>query len=90
VYEDLAVVVDEATPAAAVRDLISEAGAPMLRKVELFDVYRGDQIGAGKKSLAYALTYQADDKTLTDKVVAKLRKKIVKRLGRKLGATLRA
>ncbi|MBN1582673.1 MAG: phenylalanine--tRNA ligase subunit beta [Anaerolineae bacterium] len=90
VYEDLAVVVDEATPAVAVRDLIAETGGPMLREVELFDVYRGEQIGAGKKSLAYALTYQADDKTLTDKVVAKLRDKIVKQLGRQLGATLRA
>jgi phenylalanyl-tRNA synthetase beta chain len=90
VYEDLAIVVDETTPAVVVRDLIAKVGGPMLRKVELFDVYRGEQIGAGKKSLAYALTYQADDKTLTDRVVAKLRAKIVKRLGLKLGATLRA
>lgn len=90
VYEDLAVVVDEATPAVAVRDLIVQAGGPTLRKVELFDVYRGEQIGAGKKSLAYALTYQADDKTLTDKVVAKLRDKIVRQLGYKFGAALRA
>ncbi len=90
VYEDLAVVVDEATPAVAVRDLIVQAGGSTLRAVSLFDVYRGEQIGAGKKSLAYALTYQADDKTLTDKAVSKLRNKIVKQLGRKLGATLRA
>jgi phenylalanyl-tRNA synthetase beta chain len=90
VYEDLAIVVDETTPAVVVRDLIAKVGGPMLRKVELFDVYRGEQIGAGKKSLAYALTYQADDKTLTDRVVAKLRAKIVKQLGLKLGATLRA
>ena len=90
VYEDLALVVDEDVPAVQVRDLIVQTGGRTLRNVELFDVYRGEQIGAGKKSLAYALTYQADDKTLTDKTVAKLRKKIVKRLGRELGATLRS
>jgi phenylalanyl-tRNA synthetase beta chain len=62
----------------------------MLRTVELFDVYRGEQIGAGKKSLAYALTYQADDRTLDAKATAKIRTKIVRRLERELDASLRA
>jgi phenylalanyl-tRNA synthetase beta chain len=57
--------------------------------VKLFDVYRGDQIGAGKKSLAYSLTYQAD-KTLTDAEAAAIRTKIVKRLEHELGAKLRS
>ncbi len=89
VYEDLALVVDEDVPAAHVRELIAHAGRALVRSVVLFDVYRGEQVGAGKKSLAYRLTYQADDRTLTDREVAKLRAKIVRRLERELNATLR-
>ncbi|MBC8496290.1 MAG: hypothetical protein H8D37_01390 [Chloroflexi bacterium] len=55
----------------------------------MFDIYRGEQIGAGKKSLAYSLTYQNPERTLTDKDAAKLRNKIIKRLERELGAQLR-
>ncbi|MDY6876252.1 MAG: phenylalanine--tRNA ligase subunit beta [Chloroflexota bacterium] len=90
VYEDLAVVVDEDVPAVRVRDLIAQTGSALVRSVVLFDVYRGEQVGVGKKSLAYRLTYQADDRTLTDREVAKLRGKIVRRLERELGATLRS
>lgn len=89
VYEDLAVVVDEDVPAARVRDLIAQTGMPLVRSVNLFDLYQGEQVGDGKKSLAYRLTYQADDRTLTDKEVAKLRGKIVRRLEKELGAALR-
>jgi phenylalanyl-tRNA synthetase beta chain len=89
VYEDLAVVVSEDTPAVDVRHLIARAGAPLLRSVALFDVYRGAQVGADKKSLAYRLTYQADDRTLTDEQVAEVRSRIVQRLEAALGATLR-
>jgi phenylalanyl-tRNA synthetase beta chain len=90
VYEDLALIVDQEIPAVQVRDMIAQTGRPMLRKVELFDVYRGEQVGAGKKSLAYALTYQADDRTLNARAVTRVRNKIVRRLERELGATLRA
>ncbi len=89
VYEDLALVVDEDVPAVRVRDLIAQTGASLVRSVVLFDVYRGEQVGAGKKSLAYRLTYQADDRTLTDREVAKLRGKVIRRLEQELGATLR-
>jgi phenylalanyl-tRNA synthetase beta chain len=89
VYEDLAVVVDENVSELNVRALITQTGSPLLRSVTLFDVYRGEQMGAGEKSLAYRLVYQADDRTLTDKEVAKLRDKIIRRLERELGATLR-
>ncbi|MGD2147214.1 MAG: hypothetical protein PVH41_11010, partial [Anaerolineae bacterium] len=54
-----------------------------------FDVFRGAQVGAGKKSLAYRLTYQADDRTLTDEEVAGVRSKVVERLEQELGASLR-
>ncbi len=55
----------------------------------LLDAYRDEKLGEGKKSLAYALTYQAPDRTLTDKEAAKIRKKIVRRLEHELGAELR-
>ncbi|MBN1955430.1 MAG: phenylalanine--tRNA ligase subunit beta [Anaerolineae bacterium] len=89
VYEDLALVVGQETPALQVRDLIAQAGQPLLRSVTLFDVYCGEQVAAGKKSLAYRLTYQADDRTLTDREVGRLREKIIRRLERELGAVLR-
>jgi phenylalanyl-tRNA synthetase beta chain len=90
VYEDLAVTVDARVPAARVHGVIAQTGAPLVRSAVLFDVYRGEQVGAGRKSLAYRLTYQADDHTLTDRQVARFRRKIVSRLERELGATLRA
>ncbi len=89
VYEDLAVVVDEAVPAAQVEALIRQSGGKLLVGVRLFDVYRGGQVPPGKRSLAYALTFQAADRTLTDEDTKKVRAKIVARLERELGATLR-
>jgi len=90
VLEDLAVVVDETLPASDVEAVIHKAGGSLLVDVRLFDLYRGDQVGPGKKSLAYSLTYQSPEKTLTDKVIAKVRKKIVRALEKELGAALRA
>lgn len=87
--EDLAIVVNEDVPAVAVAQTIRQAGGALLRDVRLFDVYRGEQIGAGKKSLAYSLTYQAEDRTLTDKDVEKLRAKIIRAVEGRLGATVR-
>jgi phenylalanyl-tRNA synthetase beta chain len=89
VLEDIALIVDEDVPAGQVTFLIDQTGGKQVTDVRLFDVYRGEQIGAGKKSLAYSLTYQAEDRTLTDNEVAKLRKKIVKRLEREVNAQLR-
>ena len=90
IYEDLALLVDDAVPAAQVADLIRQAGGKLLTDIRLFDVYRGGQVPAGKKSLAYALTFQAPDRTLTDEDTKKLRGKIVARLEREIGATLRS
>ena len=89
VLEDIAVIVDESVPAARVESLIRETGGKTLTNVRLFDVYRGAQIGARKKSLAYSLTYQSD-KTMTDAEAAAIRNKIVKRLEYELGAKLRS
>ena len=71
VLQDLAVVVDEGIPAATVETLVSQTGGFLLKDVQLFDVYRGEPIPAGNKSLAYALTFQSKKKTLTDKEVEK-------------------
>jgi phenylalanyl-tRNA synthetase beta chain len=90
VQQDLAIVVDEHTPVDQVQSLIVQSGQPLLTKVRLFDVYRGDQIGPGKKSLAFNLTFQSESRTLTDKMVAKQQQNILKRLERDLGATLRS
>lgn len=90
IYQDIAVVVDETVPAADVETIIREAGGWMLAGLRLFDVYRGEQIGSGKKSLAYNLTFQAPDRTLKDKDADKQREKIVRTLETKLGAKLRA
>ncbi|MBS1245710.1 MAG: pheT, partial [Chloroflexi bacterium] len=90
VREDIAVVVDEVITAAQVEAAIWSAGGKLLRDVRLFDLYRGEQVGAGRKSLAYRLVYQADDRTLTDDDATKIRGRIIKTLERELSATLRA
>lgn len=89
VREDLAVVVDKDIKAAEVTEVIKVSGGALLTDVALFDVYEGQQIGSGKKSLAYHLTFQAPNKTLTDNVVRKNRQRIVSQLGNRLGATIR-
>jgi len=89
VYEDIAIIVDESVLAENVESLIRQTGGKTVTNVKLFDVYRDEKIGAGKKSLAYSLTYQAE-KTLTDVEAAAIRNKIVKRLERELSAKLRS
>lgn len=89
VREDLALIVDEALPAADVEAAIRKSGGFLLKQVELFDVYQGKQVGEGKKSLAYHLTFQSPSKTLSDKEVGKNRKKIIKQLEKSFRATLR-
>ena len=89
VLEDIAVIVDESVPAERVATLIKQTGGKTVTKVRLFDVYRDEKIGMGKKSLAYSLTYQSD-KTMTDADAAAIRTKIVKRLEHEVGAKLRS
>ena len=64
--------------------------APLVREARLFDYYTGEQIGAGKKSLAFEITYQSPEHTLTDEEVARAQRGIVERLKRQLGAELRS
>lgn len=88
--EDLAFIVPGDVPAEAVRQAIVEAGGRLLRRVVLFDVYTGDPIPPGHKSLAFSLTLQADDHTLSGEEIAQVRKRIVRQVERKLGARLRS
>ncbi len=90
VLQDIALIVGEATAAADVEAAIYDAGGDLLKEVRLFDVYRGDSIPDGSKSLAYRLTYQTDERTLTDKEVASVHSRIVRSLHHRLDAKLRA
>ncbi|HPP64305.1 MAG TPA: phenylalanine--tRNA ligase subunit beta [Anaerolineales bacterium] len=90
VYEDIAVIVDESVAAARVEGLIRQTGGRSVSAVRLFDAYRDEKIGANKKSLAYSLTYQSPDKTMTDAEAAQIRNRIVKRLEHEVGARLRS
>ena len=89
VYEDIALILDESVAADRVEAMIRQTGGRTVTNVRLFDVYRDEKIGVGKKSLAYSLTYQAE-KTLTDAEAAAIRTKIVKRLEHEFGAKLRS
>ncbi len=64
--EDVALVVDAALPSAVLAATLAEGAGPLLESVRLFDVWSGDQVGAGKTSLAYALRFRAPDRTLTE------------------------
>jgi len=87
--EDLAIIVPENVPSNQVGEIIREVGGALLTDLVLFDVYRGPQVGEGRKSLAYSLSFQSPTKTLTSKQAANLRKRIVKRLQQEFGAELR-
>jgi len=89
VARDLAIVVDGATPHESILQCIKEAGKPLLTEASLFDLYRGAQVPAGKKSLAFRLSYSAGDRTLTDEEVASAHEKIVDSLKRSFRAILR-
>jgi phenylalanyl-tRNA synthetase beta chain len=82
------VIVPEATPAQRVEAEIRAAGGTLLREVNLFDLYHGESLPAGTRSLAYHLCYQAD-RTLTDKEIEKAHKGIENRLRHVLGAQIR-
>ena len=89
VERDLAIVVDKAVLSDMPTGLIYATGGELVESVRLFDVYEGEQVPEGKKSLVYAITYHSATETLTDKAVNALHDKVVKRLNQELGAELR-
>ncbi len=87
---DLALVCEEELEAGKIEAVMKKAGGKLLESVTLFDVYRGVQIGEGKKNLAFSLTFRAADHTVTAEEVDKAIKKVLVLLERELGLTLRA
>jgi phenylalanyl-tRNA synthetase beta chain len=89
VRQDLALAVSEDVPAAALVDAAREAAGAELREARVFDVYRGEQVGEGRKSVALALVFRSAERTLSDEDAAELRARIVKALADRFGAELR-
>lgn len=89
IQRDLAIVVDQALKSDMPIDIINDTGGEWVESIRLFDVYEGNQVPNGKKSLAYTITYHSATETLTDKAVNDLHDKIVQRLNKELGAELR-
>lgn len=90
VEQDFAVVVDQAVAAADVQDTLRQNAGPLLTGMIMFDVYEGEQIVDGKKSLAYRLTFTAPDRALTDAELGKVRKRIERGIQTKVNGSLRA
>ena len=90
VKQDLAFAVDEAVAAGDLVAAAKEAAGPELREVRVFDVYRGEQVGPGRKSIALAASFQSPDRTLSDEDAASIRERIVAALAERFGAELRA
>ncbi|MGE5272335.1 MAG: phenylalanine--tRNA ligase subunit beta [Verrucomicrobiota bacterium] len=89
VRQDLAFVVPEEVEAAALAEAARAAAGPELRELRAFDVFRGEQVGPGRKSIAFSAVFQSAERTLTDEDAAELRSKIVGALGERFGAELR-
>jgi phenylalanyl-tRNA synthetase beta chain len=90
VVEDLAFVVPEEVSAHDLAAAIRRAGAPLLAALELFDLYRGEPLAAGAKSLAFQVTFQSQDATLGSAEVAAVRQRIEQAVAETLGGKLRA
>ncbi len=89
VSRDIAVVVDEAVGAGTMMDAIRAAAGKLLEDAKLFDIYRGEKLGAQRKSVAFAITLRAPDRTLTDEEINAAMEKVLKALSEKFGAELR-
>jgi phenylalanyl-tRNA synthetase beta chain len=90
VKQDLAFVVPESTTAEELVSAARAAAGSELRAMDAFDVYRGEQVGDGRKSIAFSVTFQSAERTLSDEDAAALRTAIVSALAREFGAELRA
>jgi len=89
VQRDLAIVVPAGIPAAEVEAFLRGMREPLLVRIALFDVYAGEQVGAGRRSLAWSLTFQAADRTLTDTEVNEVHARIIAEIGPRFGAEIR-
>ena len=90
VNRDLAIVLDADIPASRPIDIIESTEGELVSSLHLFDVYTGEQVPDGKKSLAFAIEYRSTTETLTDEIVDRVHGGILERLEQELGATLRS
>ena len=89
VSRDLALICEEAVTVAQVEDVIAASAGKLLRKIQLFDIYRGVGVPQGKKSMAFSLELRADDRTLTDADSEGVVNKVLAALKEELDASLR-
>ena len=89
ITRDIAVVCDLAVTAGALSECIKKSGGKLLRDVKLFDVYTGNQVDSGKKSMAFSLTLRSDEQTLTDELADEAIKNVLTALETQLGAVIR-
>ena len=87
--QDISFTIKQEVPAAQVEDVIRRSGGGLVVGVRLFDLYQGERVPAGMKSLAYSITYQAPDRTLKGEQVAEAHARIEKRLEQEIGAVIR-
>jgi phenylalanyl-tRNA synthetase beta chain len=89
ITRDIALVVDEHVIAGDIQQAIIEAGGELLKEVTIFDVYKGDRLPEGKKSIAFSLRYFDPERTLTDEEVTAVHEQVIKAVEQQFGATLR-
>ena len=89
ITRDIALVVDKETVSGGLKDIIQTAGGQLLKEVHVFDLYEGDRMEEGKKSIAYSLKYMDPERTLTDEEVTKVHTQVLEALKNQAGAVLR-
>ncbi|MFJ5717263.1 phenylalanine--tRNA ligase subunit beta [Neobacillus sp. NPDC093127] len=89
ITRDIALVVNSETVSGTLWEIIVNSGAPLLKEAEVFDLYEGDKMEAGKKSIAFSLKYADPVRTLTDEEVTKVHERVLSALQEKAGAVLR-
>jgi len=89
VDRDIAIVVSDEIIAAQVEEIVRNKGGKLVEEVTLFDIYRGNQIPDGYKSMAYKIKYRSDEKTLTEEDISKVHNKVLNSLFNQIGASLR-
>jgi phenylalanyl-tRNA synthetase beta chain len=89
ITRDIALVVDKETVSGVLKDVIQQAGGKLLKEVSVFDLYEGERMEEGKKSIAYSLKYMDPERTLTDEEVTKVHTQVLEALKTQAGAVLR-
>jgi len=89
IEKDLAFVVDKNIPSSEIMNVLKKVGGRMLSDISVFDVYTGENVGENEKSIAYKLTFQLTDRTLTDEEVTEVFEKMITEVESKIGVTLR-